>query len=239
MVLYGLGTGSLWFVPGSLWGSAVGLFVWLGFYNFAYSLKAGSVSVNAPIFRLSFVITAVLAILLLGEAVSFGKLLGIGLGVVAVWFLLGAPDQNVAAGTRDSRSSLVRVLIATGAVGIANLLYKFGLRAGATPASLVAMQAFVVVAVGTGFAAIRDRHIWPSAAVVRYAPPAAVMLAAAFVLLTESLARGEASRVVPVAQMGLAVSALLGLLFLGERPSVRKALGLAAALGALAGFAWG
>ena len=54
---YGLLTGSLHFVVGTLWGLLVGVFVLTGFYNFAYSLKSGPVSVNAPVFRLSFVIT--------------------------------------------------------------------------------------------------------------------------------------------------------------------------------------
>src|SRR5512138_709651 len=45
-------TGSLRFVAGSLWGMAAGVFVLVGFYNFAHSLRSGSISINAPVFRL-------------------------------------------------------------------------------------------------------------------------------------------------------------------------------------------
>ncbi|MGE5129638.1 MAG: EamA family transporter, partial [Sphingomonadaceae bacterium] len=80
---YGVLTGSLHFVPGTLWGLPVGVFVLTGFYNFAHSLKTGPMSVNAPVFRLSFVITAALAVALLGEPLTPFKVSGIALALVA------------------------------------------------------------------------------------------------------------------------------------------------------------
>jgi uncharacterized membrane protein len=239
VALYGLFTGSLRFVPGTLWGALAGLFMLVGFYNFAHSLKTGSISINAPVFRLSFVITAALAVLLLGEPLTAYKFAGIGLALAAVWLLLGAPAAGDAAVRRESRSSLMRVLIATAAVGIGNFIYKYGLRAGATPVSLVVAQAAVVVTLATAFVGVVDRRIRPPAAALRYAPRAAIVLALAFVFMLESLARGEASVVVPIAQMGFVVTALLGFLFLRESFTARKGAGLVAALAALACLAYG
>src|SRR5215470_12076685 len=62
VALYGALTGTLHFVPGSAWGAGAGLFMVVGFYNFAYSLRSGAISINAPVFRLSFVLTAALAV---------------------------------------------------------------------------------------------------------------------------------------------------------------------------------
>lgn len=239
VALYGLATGSLTFVAGTLWGALVGLFVMIGFYNFAHSLKSGSISINAPIFRLSFVITAALAILLLGEPVTPYKIVGIALALAAAWMLLGAPAATDRAVRRDSRSSLVRVLVATAAVGIANFIYKYGLRAGATPASLIVAQAVVVVTLTTGFVAAVDRRIRPTGPALRYAPGAAIVLAVAFALMVESLARGEASVLVPIAQMGFGVTALLGFVFLREQFTARKGVGLLVALAALASLTYG
>lgn len=239
VALYGLATGSLTFVAGTLWGALVGLFVMIGFYNFAHSLKSGSISINAPIFRLSFVITAALAILLLGEPVTPYKIVGIALALAAAWMLLGAPAATDRAVRRDSRSSLVRVLVATAAVGIGNFIYKYGLRAGATPASLIVAQAVVVVTLTTGFVAAVDRRIRPTGPALRYAPGAAIVLAVAFALMVESLARGEASVLVPIAQMGFGVTALLGFVFLREQFTARKGVGLLVALAALASLAYG
>ena len=130
VALYGLATGSLRFVTGTAWGALAGLFIMIGFYNFAHSLKSGSISVNAPVFRLSFVVTAILAVLLLGEPLYLYKVVGILLALVAVLLLLGVPAAEDAAARHDGRSSLLCVLVATMAMGIGNVIYKFGLRAG-------------------------------------------------------------------------------------------------------------
>src|SRR5437016_8665619 len=74
VVLYAVLTGSLHFVAGSLWGALAGLFVLVGFYNFAHSLKAGSISINAPVFRLSFVLTSAFALVALGAPLTPYKL---------------------------------------------------------------------------------------------------------------------------------------------------------------------
>jgi len=240
VALYGLFTGSLKFSPAAaLWGGLAGVFALTGFYNFAHSLKSGSISINAPVFRLSFVITAALAVLLLGEPLTPYKIAGIALALAAVWLLLGAPAAEDASGRRESRSSLVRVLIATAAVGIRNFIYKYGLRAGATPASLIVAQSVVFVTLSTALVGAVDSRIRPSGAALRYAPRAAIALAFALAFMVESLARGEASVVVPIAQMGFVVTALLGFLFLREPFTARKGAGLVAALAALASLAYG
>jgi len=239
VALYGLATRSLMLSPAAmLWGGAAGVFVLTGFYNFAHSLKSGPVSVNAPVFRLSFVVTAGLAVAFLGEPLGGHKLAGISLALVAVWLLLAAPAA-ADAGRHESRSSLVRVLVATTAIGIGNFIYKFGLHAGATPASLIVAQATVVVSCSTALTRIIDRRILPSRAVLRNAPLAGVAIALAFCLMVESLARADASVVVPVAQMGFVVTSLVGFLFLREPFSARKGAGLVAAIAALASLAYG
>jgi len=235
--LYGLASGSLVFTSASLWGLAAGVFAFTGFYNFAQSLRGGSVSINAPIFRLSFTVTAALAVVLLGEPLNAYKAAGIGLALVAVWLLLAA-DAGSGPGARHlATSSLARVLVATVAVGIANLLYKVGLRAGATPASLLVVQASLVVMMSTSLAASIDRRIRPVRSSWRFAIAASMLLSTAFVTLLEGLARGEASVLVPVAQMGFVVTAAVGFLFLRERFTPRKGVGLLVALAALASLA--
>ena len=231
--LYGLVSGTLVFGAGTLWGAAAGVLVVIGYYNFAWSLRHGSVSTNATIFRLSFAVTVALAVLLLGEALTPAKLAGLALALVAVWLLLGAPDS---AGRADaeSRASLARVLLATVAVGIASFTYKLGLRAGAAPVSLVAAQGAVAVALATAFAARLDGGVRPSRAALTHAPVAAVLLVAAFILLAKGLQAGEVSVIVPIAQMGFVVTALLGFLLLREPFTPRKGAGLAAAVAALA-----
>src|SRR5260221_1879164 len=237
--LYGLVTGTLAFNAGALWGAAAGVLVVIGYYNFAWSLKSGAVSTHATIFRMSFAVTVALAVLVLGEPLTAAKLAGLALVLVAVWLLLAAPGAVRGDVHRERRSSLVRVLVATVAVGIASFTYKLGLREGATPISLVAAQGAVAVTLSTAFTAYVDRRIRPSHAAWRHAPVAAGLLVVAFTFLAKALEGGEASVVVPVAQMGFVVTALLGFFFLREPFTARKCAGLAAALAALASLARG
>jgi uncharacterized membrane protein len=238
-LLYGLASGTLAFNTAALWGTAAGVCAVVGYYNFAYSLRSGSVSTNATIFRLSFAVTVALAALVLGEQLSTPKLAGLVLVVVAVWLLLAAPGTGPEGVRCKSRSSLVRVLVATGVVGILGFTYKVALRNGATPIALVVTQGFVAVTTATGFTAYVDHRIRPSRAAWKYAPVAAVLLVTAFIFLAKGLKNGEASVVVPVAQMGFVVTALLGFLLLREPFTVRKAAGLATAVAALVCLAKG
>ena len=233
VVCYGWTTGTLHFVPASLWGVCVGLFAWFGFYNFARSLSGGAVSTCAPIFRLSFIITAALAILILHESASAAKLAGMALAIAAVFLLLGGKGGSV------DRKSLILVSVATVSMGIASLFYKFGLFAGALPASMMVPQAMVVVTCSTIVGLRVDRGLRLSGPVLFVAPGAGILLSLAFVAMVEGLARADASTVVPVAQMGLVVSAIAGFVCLGEKASPGKLAGLAAAAGALGCFAFG
>ena len=237
--LYGAVSGTLAFTPAALWGAASGVLVVIGYYNFAWSLKHGSVSTNATIFRLSFAVTVALAVLVLGEPLTTPKLAGLALVLVAVWLLFAVVDTVKGVSESDNRASLARVLVATLAVGIASFTYKLGLRDGAVPIALVAAQGTVAVTLSTALSAYLDRGIRPVRAAWRHAPVSAVLFVVAFTFLAKGLESGEASVIVPIAQMGFIITAPLGFFFLREPFTARKGAGLVAALAALASLARG
>ena len=236
-LLYGLVSGTLAFNAGAWWGALAGVLVVVGYYNFAWSLRHGSVSTNATIFRLSFAVTAALAVVVLGEPLTAVKLAGLAFALAAVCLLLASPDGGKSRAGPEDRASLARVLLATVAVGIASFTYKLGLLQGAAPIALVVAQGAVAVTLATAFAAHLDRGVRPSRAALRHAPVAAVLLVCAFVFLAKGLQGGEASVIVPIAQMGFVVTALLGFLLLREPFTLRKGAGLVAAVAALASLA--
>ncbi len=237
-LLYGILSGSLRFNAGALWGLAAGVLVVIGYYNFAWSLRHGAVSTNATIFRLSFVVTTTLAVVVLGEALTAPKLAGMALAFLAVWLLLAVPGAGSADENLERNASLARVLVATVAVGFASFTYKLGLRQGAVPIALVLAQGAVAMTLATAFAAYVDRNIHPSRAALTHAPISAILLVGAFTLLAKGLEHGEASVVVPIAQMGFVVTALLGFIVLREPLVPRKVAGLVVALLALTSLAW-
>lgn len=228
MVAFSLATGALHVVPAAAWGAAAGLCVFVGLYHFTRSLRDGAVSVNAPIFRLSFTITAALAVVVLGEPLGVLKMAGLALALLATWLLLGG---GAAAGV--TRASLMRVLLATFSFGIANFCYKLGVMYGATPATMVVSQAAVFFPLATLFGYRAEGCFNPPGLTWRYAAPAALLLAFAFMLMATSLVEGQASVLVPVAQMGFVITAAAGMFWMGEARSARKFAGLAAVLGAL------
>jgi len=234
IVLYALATGNLTIGLSVLWNGLAGLFMFVGLYNFLRSLAAGSVSLVAPIFRLNFIVTAILAILALHEPATPELAAALLLALVAAWLLLGG-------GKRASidRHSLVAVLIATLSLGAANFFHAVGLRHGSTPESALAAQAVVFVTLATASVRIVDGAIAPPRAIWTHAAAAAAVLFGAFLLMLHGLAIGPASVLVPITQMGFVVAAALGVLALGEAMTARKGAGLAAAVAALAVLAFG
>ena len=228
MVAFALATGTLHVVPAAAWGAAAGGCVFVGLYHFTRSLRDGAVSVNAPIFRLSFTITAALAVIVLDEPLGALKIAGLALALLATWLLLGG---GKAAGV--TRASLMRVLLATFSFGIANFCYKLGVMHGATPATMVVSQAAVFFPLATVFGYLAEGRFNPPKLSWIYAAPAALLLAFAFMLMATSLVSGQASVLVPVAQMGFVITAAAGIFLLGEATSARKIAGLIAAIGAL------
>jgi uncharacterized membrane protein len=196
-------------------------------------LKSGAVSTNAPIFRLNFTLTAALAIVLLGEPLTLVKFAALACTLAAVWLLLAGPGAQ----RRANIKSLARVLIATAAMALANFFHKVGLLQGALPETMVSAQAWVFTTLATviGLAGDRGyrapRRAWP------YAASAAVLLVTGFVFLLDGLSVGQASVLVPVAQMSFVFTALLGAMMFREALDARKRFGLVLAAAALALFA--
>jgi uncharacterized membrane protein len=228
--LYGLTTNTLALGPPFAWGMMAGVLMFVALYNFARSLASGAVSIVAPIFRLSFAITVALAVWLLNERLTGWKLAGLGASLVALWLLLaGGP----ASAPRITKSSVLNVLVATVTMGIVSFIYKLGVIAGGSPATVLTGQASVFLPLATLFAIKRDRGFHPPHGAWRHGATAAVLLLFGLVMLLAGLAGGEASVLVPVAQMSFVVTAGLGFIFLREALTIRKGLGLAFAIVAL------
>jgi drug/metabolite transporter (DMT)-like permease len=233
VIAYGLLTGTLEIAPYMLWGTAAGVFVFVALYNFAHALEGGSVSVIAPVFRLSFTVTTALAVILLGEPLTSWKLAGLAAALLALWLLLG-DAREIAPALGVPRPALARALAAMAAMGVANFLYKIGAGTGGYPATFIAGQAIIFFPLTTVFAWKRDGALRPPPHAWRYGAAVAALFLVALGMLFESLVRGQASILVPISQMGFVVTAGVGLIFLREPFTFRKGAGLASAVAALA-----
>ena len=234
VVLYGLATGTIVFDPAALWGTLAGALTFVGFYYFVRSLVIGSVSTNSSIFRLNFIVTVLLVVVLLGEPLTLRKVTGLVFALLATWLLLGA-GASADRTSGDARNrSLLQVAVATLAFGAANFFHTVGLRHGAVPETLAVAQAAVFMPLATIVVYCADCKLQPPAMTFRYSATAAILLLGATIFMLRSVAGGQASVLVPIAQMGFIVAALLGIFVLRERVTLRKVIGLTLALAALA-----
>jgi drug/metabolite transporter (DMT)-like permease len=237
VIVYALATHTLVLDPAALWGSLAGVFVFIGFFWFIRSLATGSVSTNASIFRLNFIVTVLLVVIWLGEPLTPSKIAGLALALLAIWLLLDAGASADRAPDNARRRSLVLVALATLAFGTSNFFHTMGLRHGAVPETLAVAQAGLFMPLATVVVYVADRKLRPPPVTFKYSAPAAIVLLGATISLLRSVAGGQASVLVPIAQMGFVVAALLGIFILRERVTIRKVTGLVTALAALAALA--
>ncbi|MDB5601350.1 MAG: hypothetical protein JWN71_3394, partial [Xanthobacteraceae bacterium] len=161
------------------------------------------------------------------------KIAGLALALLATWLLLGGGAVG-AAPSETRRRSFVQVGVATLAFGTSTFCHTVGLRHGAVPETLGVAQAALFLPLATTVVLVTDRKLSVPPVTFRYGGSAAILLLIATISLLHGIAAGQASVLVPIAQMGFIVAALLGIFVLRERVTVRKAVGLACALGALA-----
>jgi drug/metabolite transporter (DMT)-like permease len=237
VTLYALATNRLVFTVPALWGSVAGTFIFVGFYFFIRSLGTGSVSTNATIFRMNFVVTVFLVIVFLGEPLTAAKVAGLALALLATGLLVGGGGDGSGASPEARRRSLVQVAFATVAFGASTFFHTLGLRDGVPPETLAVAQAALFTPLATLVVYVTDRNVIPALSTLKYSTAAAIALFGATIFLLHGIAIGQASVLVPIAQMGFIVAALLGIFVLRERVTLRKAVGLAAALAALGIFA--
>jgi uncharacterized membrane protein len=160
--------------------------------------------------------------------------IALALALAATWLLLGGGERPA----KLDGGWLFTVLIATVSLGAANFFHAVGVRHGSTPETALSAQAVVFVALATVFVRVTDGTIAPPRAMWKHTVPAATVLMAAFLLMLYGLTLGPASVLVPITQMGFVVTAALGVALLGEPATVRKMVGLVAAVGALAALAF-
>jgi len=102
---------------------------------------------------------------------------------------------------------------------------------------MIAAQAWVFCPSATLLYWFANRRFVFTPGAWRYGAAAAVLLMTGFILLLHGLSTGYASVLVPVAQMGFVITALLGAVLFRERLDMRKVTGIMIAVGALGLFA--
>lgn len=214
-------------------GLPAGALGYVGLTLFLLSVKTGDVSVNAPIFRLNFVITAAGAMILLGESFALAKLVGITLALLSVISFAGIKSLNF---NSSQLSSLALVSIGSIVFGIVGILIKYALNNDAEPIPLLLTQT-IAFQVAASIYVVYTKKWKPNQATRRYSPWIAVLQLIWASLTLTALSIGEASIIYPIIQLSFVVTAILGIMLLHEEFTKGKGLGIVLALGAVGALA--
>ena len=192
------------------------------------SLTGLDVSLGSMIYRLNTIGVVAISFMLLAEDVGFFKLLGIGIGVAAVLILYRRADGG------DTVPIPVLFFVMAIAASAFRAIYgvasKVALEQGAAAEGLLVIAAISWIVGGFAYAAFREKRVRITGKKAAYAVVSGTLAFAVVNALIEALKNGEASVVVPIANLSFAVAMLLSV-FLGmEQLSSRKyiAIGCAA-----------
>jgi transporter family protein len=222
------------------------------FFSYLFVLKAletGEASVAVPIYRMSFGITVVLAIVILGEEMTPRRVMGFALIVVALLALTAINGSRRREGPYHSHDGLpvgegeprkaslaLAALFATIAmftIGTKGFLYKVGVSEGAPPGTFALVQSLTFLPIAITYAYYADRSLSIDKNTWSHAPFNGLLTALASILLLMALMGGDASTAVPISQLCFVVTTVLAVIILRERLSRLKMLGILAAIAAV------
>jgi uncharacterized membrane protein len=222
------------------------------FFSYLFVLKAletGEASVAVPIYRMSFGVTVVLAIVILEEELSPRRMTGFVLIVVALMALtaMNGPRRTkegyhsleglpMGAGPRGRPSMVLAALfasIATVTIGTKGFLYKVGISEGASPGTFALVQSLTFLPIAIAYTYMADRTLRIDSITWSHAPFNGLLTALASILLLMALMGGDASTAVPISQLCFVVTAVLAVIVFRERLSPLKMVGILAAVAAV------
>lgn len=211
----------------SIYSIGAGLTVGIGIILVRLSLSFYEVSIVKPIQRLSILVTVLLSVYILGEKITLKKALGIGLALIAFFFLFPL-NQNIL-DIDIGHLYLIGLILS---LGMTTIFLRLGiLKNGLNNArfyralaqTLIVVFAVIVVTGTRGFSIPMNTDII-------YPVLNGILGAGAFILFCSGLETVDASTAKPMIILSTITSAILGIIILGESFTVEKAVGIVLAV---------
>ncbi len=206
----------------------VAVFSFAAFTLMLHSLGQGYASINYAIFRLSFVFSSALALVLFNEVFTYSKVIGIVIAAAALFvFFQGAGSGTI----------LKKTLMFAVAAMIFNVLFQLSLKFATTvysasPSFLLSTSFFFSLMV-IGYN-LFSRKISVPKITFLYAPLNGILSALGALFMLIALSQGEVGFVFPLIHMSFIVTFVIAISFLGEKPNKMQILGVIAAAFAIA-----
>lgn len=247
--LYVLGMGLVWGILQVGLAAATSLQLRLDAQALAFGLAAGlllapaniflieslthiDVSLGSTIYRLNTIAVVVLAVVLLDEQLTAIKLTGVLLGVSAIVLLYERNHLHAAARSVYRLFFALVVLAALLRAGF-GVLAKLAALRGVDLQAMLLVNCSVFIMVGAIYAWRRHERIHVGGATLGYVAITGALVFGVANFLMLAVERGEASVVVPIANMSFLVALLISAGLGMERLSARKVLAVALAVAAI------
>jgi len=196
------------------------------------AMRRLDVGVCSTVYRLNLALVVVLAAVFLNEPITVTKLIGVALGAAAV-LLMFEPG-----GDRDGRNlnaavPFLALILAAVLRATMGLIYKLAMDAGTARSEFLAINGLCWLAGGTVLGLVLGEPLAPTRRGWGYAVLAGLIVCGDVLFLALAVKFGQASVVVPVSQLGFALTTVLGCMFLAEKLTARRVVALLSAAGCI------
>jgi drug/metabolite transporter (DMT)-like permease len=203
-----------------VYGLAAGVALTLSNLLLIESLTHIEVSLGSTIYRLNTLGVVLLSVLLLQESMNLYKTAGIASGVMAILLLLQAPGLEI--DLRLHRLFIGLAILASLLRAIYGVVTKAALNQGADSDLLMLIAALCWILGGAAYAVLREGRFRLSGKKLIYGAVSGLLVTLIVNFLVAAVALGEASVVIPIANLSFVVALLLSLALGWERLSPRK-----------------
>ncbi|MCU7873125.1 MAG: DMT family transporter [Candidatus Thiodiazotropha sp. (ex Lucinoma borealis)] len=194
-------------------------------------LTQTDVSVGSTIYRLNTIGVVLLSVVFLQEPLGWLKMAGISSGVLAVLLLM---HQSHAVDMGRMVTLYVwLVVLASLLRAIYGVISKVGLNQGADTDSMLLVAAFCWVIGGALYALLREGRFRLTRKKTAYALVSGLLVYLIVNFLLAAIARGEASVVIPIANLSFIAALLISVVLGMERLSVKKITAVLCAIGSI------
>lgn len=188
------------------------------------SLTHVDVSLGSTVYRLNTVGVVVLSALFLGEPLGVAKLTAIACGVCAAMLLYGAPAGATSRALHNTFFWLV--VLASVLRASFGVLSKAAITYGVSQSTLLFTGALSWIIGGLLYAALREKRVQITTATLGYSVVSGTLVFLVVNTLLSGLQLGDASAVIPIANLSFVLVLIVTVALRMEKLTVRKVLAL-------------
>lgn len=207
-----------------IWGAVSGLFSLTGNILLIEAMSKQSAGICATIYRLNLVAVVLGAWLFLGEKMNTCLVIGVVCATAAVLCFLGGGNEE---GGKKAIFGTLLVIAASLLRAGMGLSYKYGFTCGADPNGVALVNSIFWIAGGIFYAAAKGELKGGfSFRLLRLGVLSGLLVAGIVYFMAKSIAVGNVSIVIPIAQMSFIATFLLSIIFLKEKINFAKIAGI-------------